>query len=272
MDNQSIQIILIVIITGLITYRGLSDRLFQEKYLFNIDKILIEKEYNRIFSSGFLHANWIHYGFNMLVLISFANSIEALLGIKGILIVYFSSLLGGSLLTLYIHRNHGDYTAVGASGAVSGIVSSSIILFPTSKIGLILMPFELLSWVFGLIFILVSILGIKSQSDNIGHEAHLGGLLIGIILTSLMVPNMVFENWIIVLCLLFPIFLFLFLILKRPDILITGKWNLKVANSLDAGRKKISLDSILEKINRSGIESLSKKERKALEEYRNKMN
>ena len=262
--------ILIAILTGMTTYQGLRHSSYQDKYLFHSEKILLDKEYYRLLTSGFLHVNWLHFGFNMLALTSFALSIEVLLGIKSFLIIYFLSMLGGSLLSLYIHRNHYDYTAVGASGAISGVVAASIILFPNSEIGLIFIPGGIKSWVFGLIFIVISILGIKSQSDNIGHEAHLGGILTGIVATSIISPRIFLINWHIALGMLVPILIFLYLIIRRPDILITGKWNLERPNITTKYKSEISLDEILDKIKRRGIDSLSKKEKKLLEKYSNK--
>ena len=260
---------LIGIITALTTYQGLKHSSYQEKYLFHSEKILLGKEYYRLVTSGFLHVNWLHFGLNMLALISFALSIEVMLGIKSFLLIYFLSMLGGSLLALYIHRNHYDYTAVGASGAISGVIASSIILFPESEIGLILIPGGIKSWIFGLVFILISILGIKSQSDNIGHEAHLGGILTGIVVTSIISPTVFFMNWYIALGMAVPIILFIYLIVNRPDILITGKWNLESPKLMSKRNPEISLDEILEKINKKGVEGLSKKEKKLLDKYSN---
>lgn len=257
----------VAIITAAITYRGLRHPSIQNMYMFRVDEILIDKDYYRLLSSGFVHANWLHFGFNMAALISFASILEIVLGIKSFLIIYVLSMLGGSLLSLYIHRNHADYSAVGASGAVSGIVASSIILFPFGEIGLLFIPIEIKSWIFGLIFILISILGIKSQSDNIGHEAHLGGLLTGIITTCVINPTKFVEYWWIVLIMAVPIVFFIALIVQRPDILITGKWNLIQVESNTETDLDIPLDQILDKIKKSGFESLSKKERKLLDQY-----
>lgn len=271
MGDESIIGTLIAIVTGLTTYKGLTDNEYQRKYSFGIDQILIGKEYFRLITPGFLHANWIHFGFNMLALVSFAFSIEFLLGINSFLIIYFASLIGGSLLTLFIHRNHGDYSGVGASGAISGIIASSIILFPKAEIGLILVPLEISSWVFGLIFILISILGIKSQKGNIGHEAHLGGLLVGIVSTIIINPIAAKQNWWVLMIMLVPIVSFLALIIRRPDILITGKWNLSAPSLKRREFSEKSLDSLLDKIKKDGIDSLSKSERKLLDKYRDKM-
>ena len=222
-------------------------------------------------SSGFLHANWLHFGFNMMALISFALSIEILLGYTSFLVIYFLSMLGGNLLSLYIHRNHGDYTAVGASGAISGVVAASIILYPGAEISLILIPYGIKSWIFGLVFILISILGIKSQSDDIGHEAHLGGIIVGILCTAVISFDAVIDNWWIVAIMLTPIIAFFLLIRSRPDIMITNKWNLSLPKRNKQEDPKKSLNFLLDKINKKGIDSLSNKEKKLLDQFKDKL-
>lgn len=267
MDVQSLTGTFIAIITGLITFQGLKYSVYQDKYKFDIDGILIGKQYYRLFSSGFLHGSWMHYGFNMLALISFALSIELFLGVPKFLFIYFCSMLGGNILALFIHRNHADYSAVGASGAISGVIASSIILFPEFEIGLILIPGGIPGWIFGLVFILVSFIGIKSQRDNIGHEAHLGGILTGIILTIFLSKATFFENLWIVLLMLIPILAFLALIVLKPEFLITRKWSSVAPQNIRFDRKSKSIDEILDKINKNGIESLTKNEKKLLDSY-----
>ncbi len=267
MGTESLIGTILAIITALTTYQGLKHHYYQEKYLFHIDHILIDKQYYRLISSGFLHGNWLHFAFNMFALVSFALSIEILLGIPSFLLIYFLSMLGGNLLALYIHRNHGNYSAVGASGAISGILAASIILFPDSEIGLLFIPFHIKSWIFGLLFIAISLLGIKSQRDNIGHEAHLGGLLTGIIVTLLISPAAFISNWWIPTVMLVPIIIFLFVIIKRPDILLTDQWNLPKVRIKNSKKSPLTLDRILEKIKKSGIESLTDIEKEMLDKY-----
>lgn len=271
--GESVVGIAIVVITCLITYLGQKDRSYQLKYLFDVDKILIGQEYYRLITSGFLHANWIHLGFNMLALASFAKKLEYSIGLGEFLIIYFFSMLGGSFLSLYIHRQHGDYTAVGASGAVSGIVAATIILFPMGNIGLLFIPIKITSWIFGLAFILISILGIKSQRDNIGHEAHLGGILAGVLCILILAPEMAYENWWVALLFVTVVIGFLVLIHLRPEILITNKWNISLQKrkrkTLDSDR---DMDAILEKIKNKGINSLTNKERKILDDISNRPN
>ncbi len=274
MDFQSITATLVAIITAGITYKGLADQTYRDHHVFDIDGILIHKEYRRLISSGFLHANWWHYAFNILALLSFATVIESELSVPSFIALYFVSLIAGNLLALYIHRNHGDYRALGASGAVSGIIASAILLDPTGKISLLFIPIEFTSWIFGLIFIGISLIGIGKQADLIGHEAHLGGLLAGLIGTAFLSPSTASEHLVYLIILVIPIIGFLCLILWRPDLLITGNWNLNKGSKKNrriSKKKAISLDDILDKIAKKGMQSLTDRERQRLEEYRKKM-
>ncbi len=261
---------IILLVTGLVTYKGFSDEKYKERHLFDVDKILIDRQFDRLISSGFLHANWFHFVFNMGALLAFSLSVEYLMGIPKYLIIYFGSLIGGHLLALYIHRNHGDYKALGASGAVSGIILSSIVLFPTEKIDLVVFELKATAWVLALIFVVISILGAKRQKDNIGHDAHLGGAAIGVLLTVLLQPSILKTNWWIVLLILIPTLAFLVLIVKKPEVMmIESYWGFDKKEKPTKGQirrdKEMSLNELLDKIRKSGIDSLSSKEKDLLE-------
>jgi len=261
----------LIIFTGLCTYMGLKDRIYFDKYKFEVDGILIHKELYRIFSSGFLHANWIHFGFNMFALASFSWSLEVQLGYLEFLLLYFVSLIGGSLLSLLIHGEHGDYSAVGASGAISGVVLASIVLFPEGEIGFIILPFSIKSWIFALLFIAISVWGIKSQSDNIGHEAHLGGGICGVLMTMILSPSVISTKLWIISLILVPSFIFLMFIISRPDILILNKFpTLSLGKKKPIKKRKESdqktIDDILDKIKSSGMASLSPEEKELLDQ------
>src|SRR5690348_1066637 len=133
----SIVSVSLLLITVYTSYRGMKSISFFNQFSFQVDRILLHKEYGRLFSSGFLHVDWMHLIFNMAALSAFADGIELLLGIPKLLLIYFGSLLGGNLLALFINRNNSAYTAVGASGAVSGLVYGSIALFPGMHVGLL---------------------------------------------------------------------------------------------------------------------------------------
>lgn len=279
MHNASLFGTIILLLAGLVTFKGLQDARFMDRYSFAVDPILINKEYLRLLSSGFLHVGWIHFGFNMIVLLSFSSSLEVIYGFGPFVLLYFASLIGGNLLALYIHRNHGDYRAVGASGAVSGVVLSSLVLFPYADIGFFLIPISFKSWIFALLFVVISIFGIKRQSDNIGHEAHLGGGIIGVLLTPFMVPEGMTVHWWVMGLILAPTTLFLLLIVRNPAVMMIRSYWGENARDLQSAFKKTEtpasrqaeLDQLLDKIRRSGYESLTRKERDRLEDLKDEV-
>lgn len=267
----------LIALNFLFSYKGFNDRVFYDKYKFEVDEILINKEYYRLITSSFLHVGWQHLIFNMLSLYFFFELVELQLGAISFLILYFSSLIGGDLLALFIHRNHGDYSAVGASGAVCGIIFASIALFPELGIGIFLLPFSIPSWLYGILYIVFTIYGIKSRRDNMGHEAHLGGALIGMIAAIILYPSSLIENYIPILLIFIPGVVFICIITKPHILLIDNnffdshkkyysledKYNEKKVN------KQKELDKLLDKISKKGINSLTQKEKQKLEELSN---
>ena len=106
----------LIVINIAFSYKGFTNALFFDSYKFEVERILINKDYKRLISSGFLHVSWTHLIFNMLSLYAFSGLLENQIGELNFLIIYFASLITGDLFALYIHRNHGDYSSVGASG------------------------------------------------------------------------------------------------------------------------------------------------------------
>lgn len=271
---------LLLIFTGLATYKGFRDYNFFEENCFEVDSILIDKSYKRLLTSGFLHSGWLHFGLNMVVLLSFSWSLELVFGYWKLLFIYLASLVAGNLLALFIHRQHGDYRAVGASGAVSGVIFSSILLFPEAPIKFFLIPIEFKSWLLGLIFMMVTIFAIKKKKGNIGHEAHLGGAIAGILISLFFLP---FDaiNWWVVAILLVPTLAFLLLIVNNPAVLmVENYWGDHIGRLQQAARQprepvytdtQTELDTLLDKIRLQGMDSLTKTELERLEKLKNEL-
>lgn len=195
----------------IISYKGFDDVYFFRKYEFHIGSIRAGEQI-RMISSGFLHVDIPHLIFNMLSLYFFAPYVFDNLSNFSFLLIYFGSLIFGSLLTLIMHKNDYSYRAVGASGAVTGIIYSAILLEPNIQIGLIFIPFVHISgYLFGLLYLLYSIYGMKSKSDNIGHTAHFGGAIGGYLITLLKEPSIITEQTFLVVVLAIPIVLLYFL-------------------------------------------------------------
>ncbi len=205
---------IIIAITAVVSYKGFNDRLFFEKYMLRVGSVLKGKEYVRVVSSGFLHADWTHLFFNMFTLYFFGPEVMAHAGIANFIIIYLGSMVSGSLMAIYFNRKDWSYSAIGASGAVSGVIFSSIILFPGMSLYILPIPFPIPGWLFGIGYVLYSIYGMKKQLGNIGHGAHLGGGVAGILITILLMPSVVSESWMTILLVLVP-FVILMLVEKN---------------------------------------------------------
>jgi membrane associated rhomboid family serine protease len=195
--------ILIIVVTVLFSYKGFNDLQFFRKFEFHIGSIRAGDQI-RMFSSGFLHADIGHLFFNMFTLYMFAPVVVNYFGEASLFVIYMVSLAFGSLLTLLMHKNEYSYRAIGASGAVTGIIYSAILLQPDMMLGLFyVIPIP--AYLFGIGYLLYSIYGMKTKNDNIGHTAHFGGAIGGYLITILKDPSMLTENTFMVLLLLIPI-------------------------------------------------------------------
>lgn len=195
----------------IVSYQGFQDMAFFRKYEFHIGSIRAGDQI-RMFSSAFLHADMAHLAFNMLTLYFFADAVIESLGSFSFALVYAGSLIFGSLLTLYFHKNDYSYRAIGASGAVMGIVYSAILLEPRMLIyGFI--P----GYIYGVAYLLFSIYGMKAKNDNIGHTAHFGGAVGGYIITICKKPSLLSDDTQTVLLLAVPIVI-LFVMAKLKKI------------------------------------------------------
>ena len=197
-------LIAIILANILFSFKGFNDMTFFRKYEFHIGSIRAGEQI-RMYSSAFLHADIMHLAFNMYTLYIFSPVVFGYLGNISFLIVYIISLISGSLLTLYFHKNDYNYRAIGASGAVTGILYSAILLEPGMGLYLFFIPIAIPAYIFGIGYLLYSIYGMKAQNDNIGHTAHFGGAIGGYLVTLIFVPSLLTENTLMVFLLLIPI-------------------------------------------------------------------
>jgi membrane associated rhomboid family serine protease len=148
----------------------------------------------------------------MLTLWFFAPVVINYLGNFSFGMVYFGSLIFGSLLTMIFHKNDYSYRAVGASGAVTGVLYSAILLQPDMMLGLFfIIPIP--AYLFGILYLLYSIYGMKAKNDNIGHTAHFGGAIGGYLITLIKEPQLFVDHTLMVVLLAIPIII-LFIMAK----------------------------------------------------------
>lgn len=198
--------IIIIAANVIISYKGFGDFSFFEKYKFQVGAVQ-RGEKIRMLSSGFLHADNQHLFFNMFSLYFFADVVISSLNPIQFILIYIGSLLIGSLFSFYFHKHEYHYSAVGASGAVSGIIYSAILLQPGMNLYMFMIPIPIPAYLFGIGYLLYSIYGMKNRIGNIGHDAHFGGAIGGYLITLLLAPYLFETNLLMIGLLALPIIL-----------------------------------------------------------------
>jgi len=215
MDINLYILVIIIAITCVTSYIGFQNPELFQKYKFEVSAIQRRKEYIRLLSSGFLHADFMHLLFNMYTLYIFAPI--ALIGfhIYGFLIIYFGSMILGNLFCLYHYRNVPFYSAIGASGGVSGILFAAVALAPMD-IRIWFIP----GFAFGAIYFGYSVYMMLNprQNDNIGHAAHLGGAFFGLVYAVIAYPELAMQNALFIGIMALPLIYLAFEIFVRKKI------------------------------------------------------
>lgn len=163
------------------------------RMVLNPYRVVHNKEYQLLITSGFIHADLMHLIFNMITFYFFAFHLERMTGFLSFLIIYLGSMILSDISTIIKHKDDPHYNSVGASGAISGILFASILYNPAAKIMIFPIPIPLPSIVFAILYLLYSHFAGKRGGDHINHEAHLWGALAGVVLTIILEPMIVIH-------------------------------------------------------------------------------
>ncbi|WP_212004206.1 rhomboid family intramembrane serine protease [Chitinophaga sp. HK235] len=186
--------IIIIIVTSLISYTALNnydqlDKLSMQPYL-----VKHNKEYYRFITSGFVHADLQHLIFNMLTLFFFGPYVEdvflQLFNMKLMYPIYY--LLGiiiSDIPSFLKHHNNQHYATLGASGAISAVLFTFIMVDPWVQIRVFFfLPIPAV--LYGVLFLGISAYMSRKGGGNINHDAHLWGALFGIVFPLVFYPEL----------------------------------------------------------------------------------
>ncbi|MDY0201894.1 MAG: rhomboid family intramembrane serine protease [Bacteroidales bacterium] len=192
---------IIISITAVVSFLAFSNAALMEKLLLSPYKIIANKQWYRIITHALVHADFMHLLINMIVLFSFGMAVESLfkqLQLQGVIssasfhfgLLYIGGAIISCLTTLRKHRNNYNYSAVGASGAVSAVVFASIFFRPLSKLYLMgILPIPAI--IFGVAYLIYSQYMSKKSIGNINHDAHFVGAVFGFIYPLLINPSLI---------------------------------------------------------------------------------
>jgi len=254
--------LILLIVLGFTTWQGLNTPGVMENYLFSTDAIRLRRQWIRLVSPCFLHADWRHFAGNAITLFFFARPMEMAFGPGAMLSVFFGSAAGGHLLCLWLNRTS-DYRALGASGGALGIMFAMILFQPTLRV------FIIPGWLYAVGYLFYTLSSLRG-GGGISHEAHLGGMLTGVVLAFLM-PSPVPPNLWLGIVLFMMAGAGLWYVHVNPA-RVPGFFRMQVQGW--RGRKQHQaqvkeanqVDDLLDKVSKKGIQSLSNRERKILEQ------
>ena len=188
--------ILLIAVTALISILAFNNQVLFDRLKFSPYAIHHRKEVYRFASYALVHAGWLHLLINMWVLYSFGSIVERTFKLHfgaGGMFYYFMLYVAGVLFSVLFDygkfKNNVYYNAVGASGAVSAVVFSSILIYPAGSIYLFPIPFPIPSWLFGILYLVYSAYMQRKGTDNVGHSAHFWGAVFGMLFTVALLPD-----------------------------------------------------------------------------------
>ena len=191
--------IIIIVISAVV-----SISVFRNRDLFfrlRFDPYIVQErnEFWRFLTYGFVHADWVHLFVNMFVLYSFGRAVESYFGqifpLPSFLFIllYIGGLLASVIPSFFKNKENPYYASVGASGAVSAVVFSSMIFNPLAPLYIFPIPFEIPAIIFGILYLIYSAYASKKANDNIGHDAHFWGAIFGVVFTIACKPTLVLH-------------------------------------------------------------------------------
>lgn len=268
--------ILVLLVTGVVSVLAFRRPDLQERLMFKPEEIFRSKQFERLFSSGLIHADWGHLGMNALSFFLFGRNIEFAYGPVTLLAVYLAGIFGGSLLSLFVHRHDAAYRALGASGGVCGVIFASIFLLPGQGVVVFPLPIGIPAYLYAVIFLVTSFIAHRRRSDNIGHDAHLGGAIVGLLTATALYPEKIFAApWLFGGVLLLSLTVLIILI-RDPGQLLEFRLSFggkpqgsqryqRYDEARERREKMEEIDRLLDKVAARGIHSLSNAERQKLE-------
>ena len=185
--------LVIVALTVLVSWRAFNDPRLLDRLILWPPAISRHRQYDRLLTHGFIHADWMHLLFNMITLWSFGTLVERVFSEwitpAGFVLFYLSAIVVAILPTYLQHRNDAQYRSLGASGGVSAVLFAFILFDPWSTLIIFPIPVPIPAILFAVLYVGYSIWMDRRGRDNVNHSAHLWGAAYGVLFTLVLEPK-----------------------------------------------------------------------------------
>jgi membrane associated rhomboid family serine protease len=189
LDRFGLAATVIFVLTIVVSLIGLRSPVVIEKTILRPYWLTRKGEWERLITSGFVHADFGHLIFNMITYWFFAFPLERAIGTARFIILYFVALVLSDLGTWYKHRNNPEYASLGASGAILGVLFASIVYFPDQSLILFPIPIPIPAPLFAVGYLVYSWWQSRQNVGRINHDAHIGGALTGLAFVAVTDPG-----------------------------------------------------------------------------------
>ncbi len=184
-----VSILIFITTIGLSIYTLNYNRELFAKFVLHPYSMIRNGYWYQIITSGFIHNDYMHLIFNMMTFYFFAFNLEMRVGSFAFAAIYFISMVVADLPTIIKNKDNYNYSSVGASGAIAGILFSFIIFAPNMKISLMFIPIGIPSPIFAILYLVYCHFGDRYAQDNVNHSAHLYGAVTGLLITIFLFPS-----------------------------------------------------------------------------------
>lgn len=250
-------------------------------YGLKVDSILEKNQYYRLWSALWIHDHWSHLLLNTLMLLCLGCVTEAPLDTPDFLFIFLVSAVGGNLLALYVSRDDqsGWSHAIGAAGGISGVLMASLTLSPSLTLSVSPLEISLPLWPLAVAFLTVSVFALKPYRGTTNHDAHLGGAIVGLLLSPVVAPDSLQTTLWLAAALLLPTVVLFYALVKAPEIVPANASALAdkplatqvLGSSLSISQDECNvvsledeMNALLDRITQSGYHNLSDHERERL--------
>ncbi|MBS9779019.1 MAG: rhomboid family intramembrane serine protease [Moraxellaceae bacterium] len=182
---------IIIIITVVVSMLAWQNNKLFDTLIFHAQRVKQGQIY-RLLTHGFIHADGMHLLFNMITLYFFGRATENFFNQYvngyGFIIFYLFAIIASIIPSYLNNKNNLHYRSLGASGGVSAILFTAILINPWSILLLYFIPMPAI--VFAIGYVAYSVYANKKGSSNINHSAHLWGAGFGIVASIAINPNL----------------------------------------------------------------------------------